>query len=90
MIARQRIVDIIEDQRADRTPCTSLVLDPELVPLVETIAICRDPDDDKFVELAINGRADLIVSGDGDLRELGAVRGIPIITPAAFAQLRLG
>ena len=34
MMARQRIVDIIEDQRDDLTPCTSLILDPELVPLV--------------------------------------------------------
>lgn len=34
MIARQRIVDIIDDQRDDLTPCTSLILDPELVPLV--------------------------------------------------------
>jgi hypothetical protein len=34
MLARQRIVDIIEDLRDDQTPCTSLILDPELVPLV--------------------------------------------------------
>jgi hypothetical protein len=34
MLARQRIVDIIEDQRDDLTPCTSLILDPELVTLV--------------------------------------------------------
>jgi hypothetical protein len=34
MMARQRIVDIIEDHRDDLTPCTSLILDPELVPLV--------------------------------------------------------
>jgi hypothetical protein len=34
MMARQRIVDIIEDRRDDLTPCTSLILDPELVPLV--------------------------------------------------------
>jgi hypothetical protein len=34
MIARQRIVDIIEDRRDDLTPCTSLILDPELVALV--------------------------------------------------------
>jgi hypothetical protein len=34
MLARQRIVDIIEDQRDDLTPCTSLILDPELVSLV--------------------------------------------------------
>jgi hypothetical protein len=34
MMARQRIVDIIEDRRDDLTACTSLILDPELVPLV--------------------------------------------------------
>jgi hypothetical protein len=34
MLARQRIVDIIEDEREDRSACAGLVLDPELVPLV--------------------------------------------------------
>ena len=34
MLARQRIVDIIEDQRDDSTPCTSFILDPDLVPLI--------------------------------------------------------
>jgi hypothetical protein len=34
MLARQRIVDIVEDHRDDGTPCTSLILDPELVGLV--------------------------------------------------------
>lgn len=33
MLARQRIVDIIEDQRDDGTPCTAFVLDPDLVAL---------------------------------------------------------
>jgi hypothetical protein len=34
MMARQRIVDIVEDRRDDDTPCTSLILDPEVVALV--------------------------------------------------------
>ena len=34
MLARQRILDIVEDQRDDLVACTGLVLDPELVPLV--------------------------------------------------------
>lgn len=34
MLARQRIVDIIEDERDDGTTCAGLVLDPEVVPLV--------------------------------------------------------
>jgi PIN domain-containing protein len=39
----------------------------ELVTITERIATCRDPTDDKFLELAVNGHADLIVSGDRDL-----------------------
>jgi hypothetical protein len=33
MMARQRVLDIVEDQRDDLTPCTSLILDPEIVAL---------------------------------------------------------
>jgi uncharacterized protein len=58
----------------------------ELVTITERIAACRDPTDDKFLELAVNGRADLIVSGDGDLLALNPFRQIPIVTPAAFVQ----
>ena len=46
----------------------------ELVTISERIAACRDPTDDKFLELAINGRAHLIVSGDGDLLALNPFR----------------
>jgi uncharacterized protein len=58
----------------------------EPVPIVELIAICRDRQDDKFLELAVNGRADVIISGDADLLSLDIVRGIPIVTPAAFVR----
>jgi putative PIN family toxin of toxin-antitoxin system len=58
----------------------------ELVPITERIAACRDHTDDKFLELAVNGHADLIVSGDGDLLALNPFREIPIVTPAAFVQ----
>jgi putative PIN family toxin of toxin-antitoxin system len=58
----------------------------ELVTITERIAACRDPKDDKFLELAINGHADLIVSGDRDLLALNPFREIPIVTPAAFVK----
>lgn len=41
----------------------------EMVPIVYTVHACRDPRDDKFLELAVNGEADLIVTGDDDLSE---------------------
>jgi putative PIN family toxin of toxin-antitoxin system len=42
----------------------------ELVPIVRALQACRDPRDDKFLEVALNGRADLIVTGDRDLLQL--------------------
>ena len=58
----------------------------EAVPITELVALCRDPADDKFIELAVNGRADLIVSGGADRLSLDEVRGIPIVSPAAFVR----
>ena len=58
----------------------------EVVIIAERIAACRDPTDDKFFELAVNGRADFIVSGDPDLLVLNPFRDIPIVAPTAFVQ----
>jgi len=52
------------------------------------IQVCRDPNDDKFLELAVNGRADAIITGDSDLLDMQIFRDIPIITPAAFCLAR--
>jgi predicted nucleic acid-binding protein len=56
----------------------------ERVTIAERIIACRDATDDKFLELAVNGHADMIVTGDRDLLVLHPFRGIPIIDPAAF------
>ena len=58
----------------------------ELVTITERVAACRDPKDDTFLELAVNGRADVIVSGDADLLALDVFRGIPIVPPVVFVQ----
>ena len=46
---------------------------------------CRDPDDDKFLETALLGEADCLVTGDRDLLEMSSFHGIPIVTPADFS-----
>lgn len=56
----------------------------EIVEVVQQVRACRDPRDDKFLEAAVNGRADVLVSGDKDLLELHPFRGIAILTPAAY------
>ncbi len=42
---------------------------------------CRDPNDDKFLETALQGQADSLVTGDEDLLVLSPFQGIPILTP---------
>lgn len=53
------------------------------------ITACRDPKDDKFLELAVNGGATHIVTGDSDLLILSPFRGVSIVTPGAFLNLPL-
>lgn len=59
----------------------------ETIDVVETVKACRDPNDDKFLSLAVAGHADLIVSSDLDLLSMGQYAGIAILTPRAFVAL---
>jgi predicted nucleic acid-binding protein len=56
----------------------------ERVPILQQIQACRDPRDDKFLEVAINGEADMIITGDGDLLALHPFMGMPILTPLDY------
>jgi predicted nucleic acid-binding protein len=58
----------------------------ELVSITERVVACRDPTDDKFLELSVSGRADLILTGDRDLLVLHPFRSIPIVTPLTFVR----
>jgi len=62
----------------------------ELVEVTERVNICRDPTDDKFLEVALNGHADFVVSGDADLLTLNPFRQIAILSPAAFLAVLAG
>ena len=58
----------------------------EFVPIVCSVRECRDPKDDKFLEVALNGKANLIVTGDADLLALHPWRGIAILSPARYLK----
>lgn len=66
---------------------TKFKLESEQITITETINICRDSKDNKFLELAINGNADFIITGDQDLLVLNPFRGIKIITVNQFLKL---
>jgi putative PIN family toxin of toxin-antitoxin system len=60
----------------------------ELVAVTAILTDCRDPKDNKFLELAVSGRATHLVSGDADLLTLHPFRGVTIVTPQAFLQMQ--
>jgi predicted nucleic acid-binding protein len=84
VVARRYFASLIDAET--RVWLRKLMDAAELVTVTERISACRDPTDDKFLELAVSGRADLIVTGDADLLVLNPFRDIPIVTPAAFVQ----
>jgi predicted nucleic acid-binding protein len=72
------------------------LVEEELLPFVDTVRVRRrlavverDPDDNKFLECAVTGRASYLVTGDRDLHEVGSFRGITILTAGQLPE-RLG
>ena len=55
----------------------------------ETIRDCRDPKDDKFLELAVASKADFLITGDSDLLVLNPFRKTRILTMADFSKVSL-
>ena len=62
----------------------ALVQSGTLVEITETITACRDPKDNHILELAVSGRAQVIVTGDSDLLVLNPFQGIRILAPRDF------
>lgn len=65
-----------------------LLREAQLIRVTRTVTDCRDPKDNKYLELACEAEADCIVSGDQDLLVLTPFRGIPILTPRQFLDLK--
>ena len=84
------LVDVLARPKFDRyasrrptTPsaCWGIV---RVIPITQRITACRDPKDDKFLDIALNGDARMILTGDNDLLELHPFHGIEILKPADF------
>ena len=73
-----------EEQRLEFL--TAYIRDAEIVVVTTRLRECRDPKDDKFIELAIEGKATHIISGDQDLLMLSPFRGVAILTPVDFLR----
>ena len=65
----------------------ALVREAEVIDVVDEVTDCRDAKDNKFLELALSGRASHVVTGDSDLLELHPFREIDIVTPQLFLRM---
>ena len=66
----------------------ALALLADIVPGRRAVAVvAADPDDDKYLSAALEGRAPFVVSGDRHLLDVGAHEGVRIVTPRVFLDL---
>lgn len=73
-LTRERRQEFLED----------LTENAQFIDVTEQINECRDPKDNKYLELALSGQAECIVTGDDDLLVLNPWRGIEILTVQEF------
>ena len=83
VLRRPKFDDYVgEDKRLEFL--AAYVRESETVGVSTRIRECRDATDDKFLELAIDGTATHILTGDPDLLVLSPFRGLPILPPRQF------
>lgn len=83
VLARPRLARFVDPELRDEVLSLLDVSGISFAP-AERIAECRDPKDDKYLELALAAGADRIVSGDDDLLVLHPWRGVRILRPADY------
>lgn len=67
-----------------KIPLQDLLARFEIIRVSSEVHVSRDPDDDKFLSCAVDGKCLYIVSGDNDLLSIGSYEGIEILTVADF------
>jgi uncharacterized protein len=83
VLGRKRFRQYVDEEDI-RSFLAALTRKAEWVDVDLHITACRDPKDDKFLELAVNGHATCIVTGDVDLLALNPFQGIQILGPHSF------
>ena len=73
-----------------KIPFHDILAKLEIIRVSSDIHVSRDPDDDKFISCAVDGKCLYIVSGDSDLLSIGKYEGIEILTVADFLDRMKG
>ena len=87
VLSRKRFRRYVDEEDV-RSFLAALARKAQWVDVEVQIQACRDPKDDKFLELAVSGQGTHIVTGDADLLALNPFRGIKILPPHRFLEIR--
>jgi len=86
VLHRKQFRRYVEEELA-RSFLAALARDSEWIDVDVQVNACRDPRDNKFLEIALSGRATHLISGDADLLVLDPFQGIRILSPQEFLDL---
>jgi len=86
VLHRKQFRRYVEEELA-RSFLAALARDSEWIDVDVQVNACRAPRDNKFLEIALSGRATHLISGDADLLVLDPFQGIRILSPQEFLDL---
>ena len=86
VLSRPDLLGVKGVRKVDADRLVELLRQSPVVFPSEKVTVCRDPDDNKFLEAALAAKAEYLVTGDRDLRDIGEYRGVKILFPAEFLQ----
>jgi uncharacterized protein len=85
VLRRSKFDRYLLPEERDRFLATLIREATHVIP-TETISVCRDHKDDKWLELAIAGNSSCLITGDDDLLALDGFRSMIVTTPALFVR----
>ena len=86
VLSRPDLLGVKGVRKIDADRLVELLRQAPVVFPSEKVTVCRDPDDNKFLEAALAAKAEYLVTGDKDLREIGEYEGIKIRFPTEFLR----
>ncbi len=86
VLSRPDVIDLKGIHRLEADRLVELLRQAPVVFPTERVTVCRDPDDNKFLEAAVAAGAGFLVTGDKDMRDIAEYEGVKIRFPSEFLR----
>lgn len=87
VLERPRISELLLLKDKEFILSTYETLSEKIEPSITLNLVQSDPDDNKFIDCAVNAAVNYLISGDSHLLKLNDVQGIKIVSPTEFIQV---